>query len=87
MSAPNGMRTPSLSRVRDGLLISTIDLNLIRQVRDSWGFQVSFFYLIHLEYIEAYKKSCFQMTQRLEMYAEELAEVCKPDYKQQIIRN
>lgn len=29
-----------LSRKLDGLLIAEMDLNLIRQVRDKWGFQV-----------------------------------------------
>ena len=30
-----------LSRVRDGLLVGEIDLNLVRQVRDKWSFPVS----------------------------------------------
>lgn len=64
VTAPNGVRTPGLSRTSDGLLVAELDLNLCRQVRDFWG---------------------FQMTQRLELYAEELAEVIKPDFKPQII--
>ncbi|KAI8434051.1 hypothetical protein MSG28_012201 [Choristoneura fumiferana] len=31
ITAPNGCRTPSLSRTRDGLLIAEVDLNLCRQ--------------------------------------------------------
>jgi len=41
VAAPNGSRTPGLSRVRDGLLITEIDLNLCRQVKDTWGFQMT----------------------------------------------
>lgn len=37
-TAPDGTRTPGLSRVKDGLLITTLDLNLCRQVKDKWGF-------------------------------------------------
>lgn len=65
VTAPNGARTPGLSRDQDGLLITELDLNLCRQVRDHWG---------------------FRMTQRLPMYADSLAEVVKPNFKPQIIR-
>ena len=41
IGAPNGARTPGLSRVRDGLLISEVDLNHCRQVKDVWGFQMT----------------------------------------------
>ncbi|CAD5123191.1 unnamed protein product [Dimorphilus gyrociliatus] len=41
ISAPDGSRTPGLSRVRDGLIFSEIDLNLSRQVRDKWGFRMT----------------------------------------------
>ncbi len=41
VTAPNGARTPGLSRVRDGLLISEFDLNHCRQVKDKWGFQMT----------------------------------------------
>ena len=40
-AAPNGSRTPGLSRVNDGLLVTELDLNLCRQVKDIWGFRVS----------------------------------------------
>ena len=29
-----------LSRIRDGLLVVEVDLNLVQQMRDSWCFQV-----------------------------------------------
>jgi len=38
VAAPDGSRTPGLSRFRDGLMVAQLDLNLCRQVRDSWGF-------------------------------------------------
>lgn len=56
ITAPDGTRTPGLSRHKDGLLIGELDLNLCRQTKDIWG---------------------FRMTQRLDMYAKELAEFTK----------
>ena len=41
ITAPNGGRTPGLSRTKDGVLISEIDLNHCRQVKDVWGFQMT----------------------------------------------
>lgn len=65
ITAPDGRRTPGLSRIYDGLLIAEIDLNLCRQASDSYG---------------------FQMTARLDMYAEKLTKAIEPNYHQQIIR-
>jgi len=41
VSAPDGTRTPALSRTDDGLLIAELDLNMCRQVRDYWCFRVT----------------------------------------------
>ncbi len=41
VGAPNGSRTPGLSRTRDGVLVTEVDLNLCRQVKDKWGFQMT----------------------------------------------
>jgi beta-ureidopropionase len=41
IGAPNGARTPGLSRVKDGVLVAEIDLNHCRQVKDVWGFQMT----------------------------------------------
>lgn len=41
VTAPNGCRTPGLTRVKDGLLIVKMDLNLCRQVKDQWGFSMT----------------------------------------------
>ncbi|KAH1018697.1 beta-ureidopropionase [Dendroctonus ponderosae] len=65
VAAPNGSRTPGLSRINNGLLVVEIDLNMCRQVKDHWG---------------------FQMTQRLDMYADLLSKVLAPDFKPQIIK-
>lgn len=41
LSAPDASRAPSLSRTRDGLSVSEVDLNLCTQVRDKWSFQMT----------------------------------------------
>ncbi|XP_005901639.2 beta-ureidopropionase [Bos mutus] len=41
VAAPDGSRTPGLSRTRDGLLVAELDLNLCRQVNDIWGFKMT----------------------------------------------
>lgn len=40
-AAPDASRTPSLTRTHDGLLIADLDLNLCRQMKDSWGFRLT----------------------------------------------
>ncbi len=54
VAAPTGGRTPGLSRTRDGLLVTEIDLNHGRQVKDKWGFQMTGRYG---EYAEALAKA------------------------------
>lgn len=41
VSAPDASRTPGLSRTRDGLLVTEVDLNLCRQISDKWGFNMT----------------------------------------------
>ncbi|KAF2357869.1 Carbon-nitrogen hydrolase [Trinorchestia longiramus] len=41
VTAPDGARTPGLSRTRDGLLVAEMDLNLCRQIKDKWGFRMT----------------------------------------------
>ncbi|XP_074594898.1 beta-ureidopropionase pyd3 [Brevipalpus obovatus] len=41
VTAPDGRRTPTLSRCGDGLLVAELDLNLCRQVKDRWGFKMT----------------------------------------------
>ncbi|XP_048583190.1 beta-ureidopropionase [Nematostella vectensis] len=57
VAAPNGSRTPGLSRTRDGLLVTEVDLNLCRQVKDKWGFQMT-------SRLKMYAKSLSEAVQR-----------------------
>ncbi|XP_071447916.1 beta-ureidopropionase isoform X2 [Hetaerina americana] len=41
IAAPDGSRTKGLSRIKDGIIIAEMDLNLCRQVKDHWGFQTN----------------------------------------------
>ncbi|KAJ5075807.1 beta-ureidopropionase [Anaeramoeba ignava] len=41
VAGPDGTRTPGLSRIQDGLLVTEVDLNLITQVKDKWSFQMT----------------------------------------------
>jgi len=41
VACPDGSRTPGLSRTTDGLLVTELDLNMCRQVKDTWGFQTT----------------------------------------------
>ncbi|XP_040272350.1 beta-ureidopropionase [Bufo bufo] len=41
VAAPDGSRTPGLSRICDGLLIAEMDLNLCRQTNDKWNFKMT----------------------------------------------
>ncbi|XP_048838646.1 beta-ureidopropionase [Brienomyrus brachyistius] len=65
VAAPDGSRSPGLSRTRDGLLVAELDLNLNRQISDKWG---------------------FKMTGRYDMYAKELAEAVKENFRPNIVK-
>ncbi|KAF5304226.1 hypothetical protein FQR65_LT08033 [Abscondita terminalis] len=41
VTSPDGSRTPGLSRTETGLLVTQMDLNLCRQVKDFWGFRMT----------------------------------------------
>lgn len=60
ISAPDSSCTPSLSRHRDGLLISNIDLNLCRQIKDKWGFRMTARYDLYSELLSQYLKPDFK---------------------------
>ncbi|XP_014241115.1 beta-ureidopropionase [Cimex lectularius] len=55
ITAPDGTRTPGLSRIKDGLLVADIDLNLCRQIQDHWGFKMTQRLPM---YAECLKKAC-----------------------------
>ena len=81
-----------LSRVRDGLLVGEIDLNLVRQVRDKWSFPVSALGAGGVFRLDPPPPPPPppppippQMTMRLDMYAKELSDACKHDFKPQAV--
>ncbi|KAM9097336.1 beta-ureidopropionase [Sarcophilus harrisii] len=49
VSAPDGSRSPGLSRTRDGLLVAQLDLNLCRQMSDVWNFKMTGRYGMYAE--------------------------------------
>lgn len=52
VAGPTGMRTPALSRTRSGVLISDVDLNQCRQVRNTWGFHMCARWKDYAEYVK-----------------------------------
>ncbi|GAV69539.1 CN_hydrolase domain-containing protein [Cephalotus follicularis] len=60
LSAPDASCTPSLSRYKDGLLISDMDLNLCRQLKDKWGFSMTARYELYEELLGSYLKPNFK---------------------------
>jgi len=59
-AAPDASRTPSISRVRDGLIVAEVDLNLCRQVKDKWGFQMTGRFDMYAEFLTNYIKPDFK---------------------------
>ncbi|KAK7853623.1 beta-ureidopropionase [Quercus suber] len=59
-SAPDASCTPSLSRNRDGLLITDMDLNLCRQLKDKWGSRMTAWYELYAELLAHYLKPDFE---------------------------
>ncbi|KAF7481011.1 Hypothetical predicted protein [Marmota monax] len=41
VAAPDGSRTPGLSRSQDGLLVAELNLNLCQQMSDVWNFKMT----------------------------------------------
>jgi len=56
VAAPDSSRTPGLSRVQDGLLVAECDLNLCRQVKDTWSFQMTGRYPMYSEFLQQYNR-------------------------------
>ncbi|KAI6678489.1 hypothetical protein NL676_039285 [Syzygium grande] len=52
-SAPDASCTPALSGHRDGLLVSNMDLNLCRQLKDKWGFRMTAQYELYADMLYA----------------------------------
>ena len=60
VSSPDGSRTPGLSRVQDGLLVTEIDLNLIRQIKDKWGFHMTSRFDLYSDLLTKYTNPDFK---------------------------
>ncbi|GAU30547.1 hypothetical protein TSUD_65570 [Trifolium subterraneum] len=60
ISAPDASCTPSLSRNKDGLLVTDMDLNLCRQYKDKWGFRMTARYELYAETLAQYVKPEFE---------------------------
>ncbi|KAF5810821.1 putative beta-ureidopropionase [Helianthus annuus] len=60
VSAPDASCTPSLSRNKHGLLISNMDLNLCRQLKDKWGFCMTARYELYADMLSRYVKLDFE---------------------------
>ncbi|XP_028680744.1 beta-ureidopropionase [Erpetoichthys calabaricus] len=60
VAAPDGSRTPGLSRTRDGLLVAELDLNLNRQISDKWSFKMTGRYEMYAEELKAAVQHDFQ---------------------------
>jgi beta-ureidopropionase len=56
VAAPDGTRTPGLSRLVDGVMSVEVDLNQIRQVKDTWMFQNTARYEIYAKGLAEYIK-------------------------------
>ncbi|XP_075424565.1 beta-ureidopropionase [Ascaphus truei] len=60
VSAPDGSRSPGLSRVCDGLLVAELDLNLSRQTSDKWNFKMTGRYEMYAEELARAVRPDFQ---------------------------
>jgi len=60
VAAPDASRTPGLSRVRDGLLVSEVDLNLCQQIKDKWQFQMTARFPMYAEFLTEFVKPDFK---------------------------
>eukprot|EP00798_Chlamydomonas_sp_ICE-L_P017155 gene17155-23466_t len=59
VAAPDGSRSPGLARNKHGLMVCEVDLNLCRQIRDKWGFQMTARYEMYSDLLKKYIKPDF----------------------------
>eukprot|EP01117_Protostelium_nocturnum_P008717 TRINITY_DN3125_c0_g1_i1.p1 TRINITY_DN3125_c0_g1~~TRINITY_DN3125_c0_g1_i1.p1 ORF type:complete len:437 (-),score=163.79 TRINITY_DN3125_c0_g1_i1:65-1249(-) len=55
-TAPDASRSPGLSRSMEGLSVAEVDLNLCRQVKDKWGYQMTARYEMYADFLTEYIK-------------------------------
>ena len=59
VAAPDGSRTPPLSRTRDGLLITELDLNMCQQIKDKWGFTMTGRHGLYADLLKRFSQADF----------------------------
>eukprot|EP00771_Trimastix_marina_P003784 gnl/Trimastix_PCT/518.p2 GENE.gnl/Trimastix_PCT/518~~gnl/Trimastix_PCT/518.p2 ORF type:complete len:387 (-),score=147.96 gnl/Trimastix_PCT/518:86-1246(-) len=60
IAAPSGCRTEGLTRLRDGVLVTEVDLNMCRQVKDVWCFQMTGRHEVYADFLAKYTRADFQ---------------------------
>jgi len=60
VAGPDASRSPGLSRLRDGVLVAELDLNLLRQVRDHWMFQQTGRFELYAKFLNNYIQQDFK---------------------------
>jgi len=60
VASPDGSRTPGLSRVRDGLLVTSIDLNQCEKISDKWCFRMTGRYGMYGDLLKEYASHDFK---------------------------
>eukprot|EP01062_Namystynia_karyoxenos_P063879 TRINITY_DN56689_c0_g1_i1.p1 TRINITY_DN56689_c0_g1~~TRINITY_DN56689_c0_g1_i1.p1 ORF type:complete len:417 (+),score=162.52 TRINITY_DN56689_c0_g1_i1:79-1251(+) len=60
VACPDASRTPALSRDRDGLLVTEVDLNLCRQVKDRWMLSITARYELYAKSISDFCRHDFK---------------------------
>ena len=60
VTAPSGTRTPGLSRTRDGLLVTEVDLNMCQQVKDKWVFTMTGRHDMYADLLDRYVHHDFE---------------------------
>jgi beta-ureidopropionase len=56
IAAPDASRTPGLGRMRDGIEIAEVDLNLCQEIKDKWGFPMTARYGDYAELLSRYAR-------------------------------
>ena len=60
IAGPDSSRAKGLSRVRDGIVMAEVDLNLCRQIKDTWVFQMTGRHEMYSEFLSSYVKPDFK---------------------------
>lgn len=60
IAAPDAARTPSLSRLRDGVIVAEVDLNQVQQLKDIWMLAITGRYDLYAKKLGDYVKPNFK---------------------------